>query len=153
MATTVVTPQTLIQQLLPLVQSALADYTGNGPNAKQGITFATIVLIAMQAVEQYSGTIGKLVGPDKLAAAKQLVPEILNLAVQNGVLEQARADELSAQFSMGANVAEQLIEAFVLLSRHPQVIQVTEAIEEAVSGCWLRCKTKRAERIASGRSC
>ena len=151
--TRVVTRESLIQQLLPLIQDALGSYTGNGANAKQGITFATVVLIAMQVVERYSETIGKLAGPDKLEAAKQLVPEILAIAVQNGAIEQIKADELLAQFNTGAVVVEQLVDAYVLLSKNPQVIQAVEAAQAAVSGCILRCKTKRAERIAAGGSC
>ena len=45
------------------------------------------------------------------------------------------------------------VDAYVLLSKNPQVIQAVEAAQAAVSGCILRCKTKRAERIAAGGSC
>lgn len=147
--TAVVTAETLAQQLLPLVQATLANYTGNGPNAKQGVTFATVVLIAMEAVEKYSDTIAKLAGPDKLQAAKMLVPQILDLAVQNGVLDQAHADALTAQFNTGAGIVEQLIEAYVVLSKNPQVIQAEQAVEAAASGCFAKCKARRAPVAAT----
>lgn len=140
------TPQLPLADLLSFAQEALKNYTQDGPNAKQGITFATVVLISMQAVEKYSDTIKKLAGPDKLAAAKQLVPQIIDLAVLNGAIELTQANNLKTQFATGATIVEQLVEAYVILSKNPQVIQAVEAVKNAAAGCWADCKKSRQER-------
>jgi hypothetical protein len=138
-----------VSNLLPFVQDALRQYSKGGPNEKQGITFATVVLISMQAVEKYSETISKLAGPDKLAAAKILVPQIIDLAVENGAIELNKAEELKSQFSTGASIVEQLVEAYVILSKHPQVIQAVEAVTNAAKSCWAKCKEKKEHKEKS----
>jgi len=141
------TPQSLpVNDLLTFVQEALKNYIQGGPNAKQGITFPTVVLISMQAVEKYSDTIKKLAGPDKLAAAKQLVPQIIDLAALNGAIDQTQAGNLKSQFATGATIVEQLVEAYVILSKNPQVIQAVEAVKNAASGCWASCQERAKSR-------
>lgn len=120
---------------LPFIQSALSQHS-------QGITFATVTLIAMQAVEQYSAEIKGLAGPDKLAAAKILVPEILQLAVLNRAITQDQADDLKAKFAVGATIMEELIEAYIVISKNPEVVQAVEAAKMAAKGCIAKCKGK-----------
>lgn len=135
-----------LADLLSFAQESLKNYTQGGPNAKQGVTFATVVLISMQAVEKYSDTIKKLAGPDKLAAAKQLVPQIIDLAVLNGAIEASQAADIKSQFATGATIVEQLVEAYVILSKNPQVIQAVEAVKNAAAGCWADCKSRQERK-------
>ena len=137
-------------QFLPFVQDALSQYTASDTGAKQGVTFATVILIAMQAVEKYSSDMAKLAGPDKLEVAKKLIPQILDLAVQNKAIDQAKADTLKAQFATGASIVEQIVEAYIIVSNNPQVIQAVEAVKTAAEGCWNNChKPKDAPAPAS----
>lgn len=134
-----------VSSFMPFIQNALAQQAANS----QGITFATVTLIAMQAVEQYSADIKKLAGSDKLAAAKALVPEILQLAVLNRAITQEQADDLKAKFAVGATIMEQLIEAYIVISKNPEVIQAVEAVKTAAKGCFAKCKGKTSDADAS----
>lgn len=133
MSSPTVVSETLASQLLPIVKEIISqEGQALGPGS---FTVPTVVLVAMQAVEKYSDTISRLSGPDKLQTAKVLIPQILSVAVEQGMMTQNQCNTLSMQLNGGIVVVEQLIEAYVLLSKNPQIIQAVQVTEEAVRGC------------------
>lgn len=136
----------LMQKLIPLAQNAFSQYLGGDAGAKKGITFPAIVLIAMQTVEQYSTNISKLAGPDKLAVAKELVPKILALAVLNNAITQEQADSFGSTFNTGADIVGDIVEAYILISNNPAVIQLKKKVKEEAAKCWAGCKTRCAKK-------
>ncbi len=141
--TTVLTSETLLQNILPLAEAQLGAYAAQGDANKKLLTFANIVIIAMQTVEQYSAQIGQLSGPDKLNAVKMLVPEILKLAVSSGLLTEEESARLNGQLTSGLDVVEHLVEAFVFISKNPYFIQAEEEIKKEITNCVGQCRKNK----------
>jgi len=129
---TVVTTENLTSQLTDLAQKALQPWlTKNG-----ALNFAGVIMFVMNVVEQYSATVAKIRGQDKLAAAKLMIPIVVDQALQAGAIDQPTADNLKAQLGMGADVLESVIEAYILISQNPEIVQAVAAAKKAAGACW-----------------
>lgn len=129
--TAVVTTERLTTELTELAQKALQPWL-----AKNQFNFAGVIMFAMNVIEQYSANVAKLAGQDKLAAAKLMIPIVVDQALQAGAIDQPTADSLKAQLGMGADVLESVIEAYILISQNPEVVQAVNAAKVAVGACW-----------------
>lgn len=135
--TRVVTRDTLLEQMKSLANVVLQPWL-----KENDLNFASAILVSMQIVEKFSEEQGKLAGPDKLNAAISLIPTIVDLAVTYGKITPQDADTLRTRLQTGGEIVKQIIAAYVLISKHPAVIQAQEAVEEAAKKCWGSCKTK-----------
>lgn len=132
----VVTQDLLNEQLKELAKNTF-EILANGAD----INFANVILMAMRVVEEYSAH-KKLNGGDKFKAAQALIPTIVELAVQSGKISEEDGVELRARLEAGSQVIGNVINAYVLLSKNPQFIQLQQEIEEEVTKCIASCKTR-----------
>ena len=137
MSVRVVTTENLTAQLTELAQKSLQPWLVDNK-----LNFASCIMFSMSLVEQYSRTVAKIGGSDKLAVAKLMIPIVVDQALSIGAIDQPLADQLKSQLAMGADILENVIEAYVLISKNPQFIQAQQAVEQAVSGCVTGCKTR-----------
>lgn len=137
MSVRVVTTENLTAQLADLAQKSLQPWLVDNK-----LNFANCIMFSMSVVEQYSSTVAKIGGSDKLAVAKLMIPIVIDQALSIGAIDQPLADQLKTQLVMGADILENVIEAYVLISKNPQFIQAQQAVEQAVSGCVTGCKTR-----------
>ncbi len=134
--TAVVTTENLVSQLTDLAQKALQPWLAKN----QQLNFAGVIMFAMNVVEQYSANVAQLAGQDKLAAAKLMIPIIVDQALQAGAIDQPTADSLKTQLGMGADVLESVIEAYILISQNPEVVQAVNAAKAAAGACWRKAR-------------
>lgn len=134
----VITTENLTSELADLAQKSLQPWLAEGNT----LNFASVIMFAMNIVESYSATVAKIGSKDKLAVAKLMIPIVVDQALSAGAIDQPLAEQLKAQLAMGANILENVIEAYILISKNPQFLQAQQAVEEAVSGCVTGCKSR-----------
>ena len=135
--TRVVARETLIDEVKPLVENILKPWLQNNT-----LNFANVIMVCMNIVETYSVTSGKLASADKLAVAKAMIPSVLSEAVKLTAITQEQADSLQITLNSAANVIDDIIAAYCVLSQNPAFIQMKEEIEEQAAKCWASCKSK-----------
>lgn len=138
--TVVKTETGLNKELGTLAAQVLKDwFQDRDPN------FANIVLASMMVVEKYSASITKLESQDKFQAAQTLIPIIVDLMVTWGKMTEEEGETLKKKLARSVDLVQGLIEAYVMVSKHPAYIQFEEAVKEKAQGCFAFCRGKRAE--------
>jgi hypothetical protein len=101
---------------------------------------AEVIKVATIAVEQYTAMLPKKTpGASKLELCKQVLPFVIQAAVEEGMIEALPAMRLQARIDSGLDVIEDFINAFVAISKNPQFIQFREEITE-------KCCTKKTKK-------
>lgn len=103
------------------------------------LTIYAVVKIAMHAVELWSKR-QPLQGESKLAAAKELVPRVIQRAYELGVLTADESARLQQRLDMGVDVLEDVVDALMSVAHNPQFIQAVESVKRC---CAERRKRKR----------
>lgn len=140
----VLTQDDLISQLNQLAQQALAPWIKTNQ-----FDFATAILFSMEVIEQFSSQTAALTGANKLKFAVLMLPNIVDMALAQGIITQATADTLKHDFTTGGILVNSIIESYVLVSKNPAVIQAEKEVVEAAQSCWARCTRARAAAVPS----
>lgn len=123
-----------VQSFAPSLKKALVSHLKNGQ-----LTFASVVLIACTAVEEYNEHSGELAGADKKKWASVLIPEVISESVHNGYISRDQGDALLNQLTIAADVISSVIDAYVAIANSPALLQV----QEAVRSCCAMLKSSR----------
>jgi hypothetical protein len=108
------------------------------------LNFASVIMVAMQVVERYtSGTTG-LSSQDKLNAALDLIPNLVDYAVEFGKMTGEQGVALKNQLQTGVEIVKQVISAYIVISKNPQFIQTVQAAEVGIKTCFAKCKKNSA---------
>lgn len=103
---------------------------------------ADVVKVGTYAVEQFSAAQQKAVpGTTKLELCKQILPVIIQECVENGSVDSLKAMRLQARIDSGLDMIDDLINAFVAVSKNPHFIQFREEIAE-------KCCVKKARKTS-----
>ncbi|HMP28788.1 MAG TPA: hypothetical protein PKD85_04260 [Saprospiraceae bacterium] len=102
------------------------------------VNFASVILASMHVIEQFTSNTSGLSSADKMKYALDLLPQIVDFAVQNGKLTVSEGETLKSNLLMSTEIVKQIINAYVLISKNPTVIQMHEKMHEfleAKFGC------------------
>lgn len=102
--------------------------------AKGSLSFANLVRLTMHCVE-LAAQHKPLDGESKLEMCKKLMPDFVYAAVKYGAITAMQGANLIATLTEGMDLAEDIIETLVAVSKHPAFIQVQAAVEEATTKC------------------
>lgn len=104
------------------------------------LNFASVIMAAMQVVERYTTTTAGLTSQDKLNAALDLIPNLIDYAVEFKKIDEEQGAALKKQIHAGVELVKQIIATYIAISKNPHVIQAVQAVEEGVKRCFARCK-------------
>lgn len=96
------------------------------------IGFPELVQLCMATVETYSAEFRQLSGHVKKSMAHEVVPLVCQLLLNEGLINKDHAEMLKEQALESAVIFDNLIEAFVWLSKNPEAIQ---AVVDTAKGC------------------
>ena len=103
------------------------------------LNYASLILVSMEIVEDYTRTTKGLGSADKLQKAIELIPKIIDIAVDHDKLTKEEGEELKNRVETGRNIVEQIIEAYIVISKNPQFLQLQEDIGEFVEETYNKC--------------
>jgi hypothetical protein len=107
------------------------------------MTFASGIRTAMHCAEIY-GKEKELTGGQKLDAAKDVLEKVVEMARIQGMLTYDEALELRQRYEQGIDVVEDIIEAYIAISKNPAVLQTVESVKKCIdSGCLKRKRAKK----------
>jgi hypothetical protein len=121
----VITEQKLQSELHEIATKVL------GPWIKDNqMNFASVILVSMHIIEQFTSNTSGLSSADKMKYALDLLPQIVDFGVENGKLTASEGESLKSNLFMSTEIVKQIINAYVLISKNPAVIQMHEDIHE-----------------------
>lgn len=114
---------------------------------ERGVDISTVVLFAMHCTEIYNRDIRHLTGSTKLRTALDAVEVIVEEGDLRNFWEPEMTGKLRGYVQMGESLLVPIIEAVVIVSKHPQVVQL---VGDLKANCAGRCKpSARAPKSAS----
>lgn len=139
MATTkVFTVDSLVDEITPMVETMMKPWLENNP-----VNFASILMASMSIVEQFSSSIGKLSGSDKLKVAKLMIPKLIDYSVSQGKLTQEEGDDLKEKIATAGDTIDNIISIYAVISKNPEVINAIKEVGENIKGCLVACRRKK----------
>lgn len=108
---------------------------------------AEVIKIGIIAVEEYSAAQKeKLPGTSKLELCKQVLPIVIQAAVEGGATDAITAMRLQARIDSGLDAIDDFINAFVAISKNPHFVQFRE---EVAAKCCKPPKAKKTKTTAT----
>ncbi len=101
---------------------------------EHGSSLTSIVLLSMNVMEQYSATIKKLEGADKLRGAIDCAEVCVIRAQAEHLIDSEECVTLLHLLSLGDDIIVPIIEAAIEVSKHPLIVQVVETVETTCCG-------------------
>ena len=112
-----------------IIEVTLPDWLG-----EHGRSLTSIVLLSMNVMEQYSATIKKLEGTDKLRGAIDCAEVCVIRAQSLHLIDSEECVSLLHLLSLGDDFIVPIIEAAIEVSKHPLIVQVVEKVETTCCG-------------------
>lgn len=106
------------------------------------LTAPRAVELAMHCVELWSQH-RKLTGDGKRATAKQILPAVFSEAVAQRLISPHKAAELEHMLLDTMDLADDMIAAFVEISKNPAFIQIRDGAEQLTRACATGCRKKQ----------
>ena len=113
------------------LQNALKRHLHEGK-----ITFASVILIACDAVEQFAAASKDAMGGSaKLSACLGVLPFVCDRAVEHGYCTKAQADKAQAGLEKLGKGVVHVIECYCAISNNPEFLAIKQEIEAGCGGC------------------
>ena len=104
---------------------------------------AEVIKVGTIAVEQYTSALAKKTpGATKLQLCKDILPVVIQSAVESGAIDALPAMRLQARIDSGLDVIEDFVNVYVAISKNPQFVQFREEVAEKC------CKPKKSKQPA-----
>lgn len=121
----IITEARLIDELKHTAEKVLKPWI-----VENELNFATVILVSMSIIEEYTKSTVGLSSSEKLQKAIELLPIIVDYGVKYNKITSEKGDELKNYISISTSVVKQVIEAYIIVSKCPQVIQFKEDVQE-----------------------
>lgn len=135
--TKLITRDGFVTELKGIAQTILKKWLVNNSGS---VNFANVIMLAMNIVETYSSTVATVSSGDKLQAAKDMIPVVVDICVEQKVLTEEQGNSLKEKLTTASDIVINIIEAYIAISKNPAFIQAVQEIEEVARKCWASCK-------------
>jgi hypothetical protein len=133
----IINRDTLVSELSQQAENTI------GPWLEQNeLNFASVILLSMRIVEEYCVKTASMESGDKLKAALDIIPIIVDIATKSNKMSPEEAAALKFRVNQDIEIVKQTISMYILVSKNPEFIQAVEAIKEEIRGCCIAVKNK-----------